>query len=183
MFTLPKSFFWWCVYGTENDDLVEHVQGFHKQSCPRGYVNHYVWLIFAEHIRHQERKRNFAAYENFIKTPDQIRELKSDESITLTNCIDPSMFESIISCTQDLGGFSFQTTDGENVSAFKLPSLPLKIGYSLEKCSQLLKGIAIKNSDTSLKMTATDFSDVREFFSYYFYGRIFSRRKVGFLAE
>ncbi|XP_066928482.1 uncharacterized protein [Clytia hemisphaerica] len=90
----------------------------------------------------------------------KIRELKSEESLSLTDCIDPSMFDMIISCTQDLGVFSYETVDGENVSAFKLPSLPLKIGYSLDKCSQLLKGISIKNGDSSLKMRATDFSDL-----------------------
>lgn len=90
----------------------------------------------------------------------KVRELKSNESLTLSSLIDPPMFESIIACTQDLGGFSFETVDGENLSAFKHPSLPLKIGYSLEKCSQLLKGLGIKNGDNSLKTRATDFSDV-----------------------
>ena len=73
----------------------------------------------------------------------KIKETERD----LTSFIKPEHFDDVVSCTKDLGGFSYQTCEGESVASFSSPSLPLKIGYTLEKCCSLLKGIGIKKKN------------------------------------
>ena len=90
----------------------------------------------------------------------KMKEVIKNEHLTLTDCIDAQHFDDIVACTQSLGGFKLQNADGENVASFETPSLPLKIGYSLEKCAVLLKGNAIKMKDQKMKERASDFVEV-----------------------
>ena len=85
--------------------------------------------------------------------------MKNSE-ISLTDAINAEYFDDIVTCTQELGGFKLQNNDGENVASFETPSLPLKIGYSLEKCAILLKGTSIKLKTPILKEKASDFLEV-----------------------
>ena len=47
---------------------------------------------------------------------------------------------------QELVGYSLRTLEGENVPAYTTSSFPLKVGYSLERCSLLLKELGIKQN-------------------------------------
>jgi len=87
-------------------------------------------------------------------------ELAEKSNSFLIDFIDVAYFDKFVTCTQDLGGFSLENNEGETLSSFKTPSLPLKIGYSLQKCLTLLKGLAIKQKDLQLKTKAYDFSEV-----------------------
>ena len=72
----------------------------------------------------------------------------------------PKYFDMVILCTKDLGGFSYQTNEGENVACFTTPSLPLKIGYSVEKCYVLAKGIGIKTNNSELISDSENFLEL-----------------------
>ena len=52
----------------------------------------------------------------------------------------------ILLCVQELVGYSLRTLEGENVPAYTTSSFPLKVGYSLERCSLLLKELGIKQN-------------------------------------
>ena len=47
-----------------------------------------------------------------------------------------------------------ETEKGEKVPSFAAPSNPLKIGYTLEKCACLFRGIGIKTRNVSLEENA-----------------------------
>lgn len=69
----------------------------------------------------------------------------------------PDTFDLLLSCTKELGGFSYQTTEGEKVACFSKSSFPLKIGYNLERCAMILRGIGIKTRKPDLLRNVEDF--------------------------
>ena len=90
----------------------------------------------------------------------KLREKRNEPDASLVDLVKPPNFDDFIACTQELGGFSLRNEDGENISYFATPSLPLKIGYSLEKCCSLLKGIGIKQKDPIMQLDAVQFQDL-----------------------
>lgn len=78
----------------------------------------------------------------------------------LVEFIDPKYFDEIVQCTKELGGYSLQDKNGEKIPSFSKPSLPLKMGYVLEKCCELVKGIAIKRNEEKLRQKAENFSNL-----------------------
>ena len=85
---------------------------------------------------------------------------KNKQGNSLVDFLKPDTFDLLLSCTKELGGFSYQTTEGEKVACFSKPSLPLKIGYSLEKCAMILKGIGIKTRKPYLIRNTEDFLEL-----------------------
>ena len=59
-----------------------------------------------------------------------------------------------------LGGYSMVDAEGDTVASFNKPSLPLKMGYTLDKCVQLVKGIAIKTKNAAHSGAKTQFQCV-----------------------
>ena len=49
------------------------------------------------------------------------------------------------------------TEEGEPVASFSSPSVPLKVGYTHQKCVGLLTGIGIKKWNVSIKENAVKF--------------------------
>ena len=72
----------------------------------------------------------------------------------------PEYFDAFINASKQLGEFSLATSEGENVACFSKPSLPLKIGYTVEKCAKLLKAMAIKRKDCEVEQNATRFNEL-----------------------
>ena len=71
----------------------------------------------------------------------------------------PKYFDMVILCFKNLVGFSYQTNKEGNGAWFITSSLPLKIGYYLEKCGVLTKGIGLKTNNSEL---ISDFENVLE---------------------
>ena len=90
----------------------------------------------------------------------EIRKKRQDKCGSLASYIKPECFDLIVTCTRELGGFRLETVNGESVANFETPSLPLKIGYSIEKCCSLLKGIGIKARDKLMQEDAADFLEL-----------------------
>jgi len=90
----------------------------------------------------------------------ELRSKSGNLNFSLTGFLKPEYFESFIECTKSLGGYSIQTKDGEPVSSFSTPSVPLKLGYTLEKCANLLRGKGIKTRDIDLENEASRFLDI-----------------------
>lgn len=89
-----------------------------------------------------------------------VREKQSLTDATLLDILQPEMFDTMVLCTKELGGFSMRTSEGENVAYFETPSLPLKIGYTLEKCCSIMKGIGIKTKNSQLIENANNFLEL-----------------------
>ncbi|XP_070576783.1 uncharacterized protein [Ptychodera flava] len=80
-----------------------------------------------------------------------MREVTNDDELTLTHCIDPQMFDKVIKGVQNVSGYD------EMNSAYKVPSLVMKLGKSLRKCGMICKGNAIKTEDQHLENKAQRF--------------------------
>lgn len=65
--------------------------------------------------------------------------------------LDPQYFDDIVQGTRELGGYSLTDRNGEKRPSFSKPSLPLKMGYAIDMCCEILKGIAIKRGDEVLR--------------------------------
>ena len=87
-----------------------------------------------------------------------------NESLNLTEELKfyfkPQYFDNVVDVAKQLGGFSMITNHGEHVACFKIPSLPLKIGYTVEKCASLLKAVGIKSGDKELEKNAVRFQEL-----------------------
>ena len=53
---------------------------------------------------------------------------KKKQGNNLVDFLKPDTFDLLLSCTKELGGFSYQTSEVEKVACFSKPTLPLKIG-------------------------------------------------------
>ena len=73
-----------------------------------------------------------------------LRSKENTNRITLIDVLIPEYFDMIVECAKELGTFSLKTKEGENEPYFEKPSLPLKIGYTLEKCCSLKRSMGIK---------------------------------------
>ncbi|XP_057291533.1 uncharacterized protein LOC130614143 isoform X3 [Hydractinia symbiolongicarpus] len=69
------------------------------------------------------------------------------DKISLIGFLQPQYFDAIMNCTKDLAGYSLKNEDGEAVPSFKIPSLPLKMGYALDTILMLLKGIGLREKN------------------------------------
>ena len=89
-----------------------------------------------------------------------LRQNTSNTKTSLMEFIHPQYFNEIVLATKTLGQYQMSTIEGEEVSIFKTPALPLKVGYTLDKCVQIFKGIAIKKGDKEMVRNAEDVSQL-----------------------
>ena len=87
----------------------------------------------------------------------QLKVVTSEEN-DLKGFILPRFFDVVVRATKLLGGYSLSTLEGEAISIFHIPALPLKIGYALDRCVQVCKGMGIKKGDTKLVENAERFA-------------------------
>ena len=80
-----------------------------------------------------------------------------DDNLSLSDIIKPEHFDAIVDATKELAGFEMVNNEGEFVPVFKTPSLPLLVGYVIEKCASLMHGIGIKSRDSSSCQDAKNF--------------------------
>ena len=86
-----------------------------------------------------------------------IRKKTNNTALWLSDILRPEHFDTVIDATKELGRYNMQNDDGEIVPTFSIPSLPLLIGYALEKCASLMNGIGIKSKDQVCVTNAKDF--------------------------
>ena len=96
------------------------------------------------------------------KLVQKVRLLTGKDTASLEDFLKPEYFETIITASKSLGQFTMTTEEGEPVPAFAKPSIPLKIGYTLEKCACLLRGIGIKTRDLGIEEDAARFGKLFE---------------------
>ncbi|XP_071491977.1 uncharacterized protein [Diadema antillarum] len=84
-----------------------------------------------------------------------------DQPVTLNQCIDGKMFDVVVEATHQLCVAAEETTMS-GMPMTKSPSLGLHIGYSLIKCCNLKRGIAIRLGDQRMRREADDFKDLYE---------------------
>ena len=98
---------------------------------------------------------------NYVR--QKIRELarlmlimkKNKCNLQLKDCIDPAMFNQVVTAVKSLCGCNEQ-------AHFEKASLSLKLGHSLKKCAELLKSQALQNGDEALKKKSSDFIELYE---------------------
>ena len=86
-----------------------------------------------------------------------VREAPKNENLTMKNLICPEYFDSVVSLTKAIGGFKLETKEGEPIPSFTTPSIPLKVGYTISKCAELLRGKAIKTRNSENEEAAERF--------------------------
>ena len=87
-----------------------------------------------------------------------LRQNTSKENGSMMEYIQPQYFDEIVNATKILGEYQMSTTEGEAISMFKTPALPLKIGYTFDKCVQIFKGISIKKGNQEMVKNAENVS-------------------------
>lgn len=76
-----------------------------------------------------------------------LRSLKGEiEGPSLADFLKPELFDLVVSGVMKLA----QKTEGSNGSEYGVPSLSLKLGHSLKKCILILRGMALRQRDSSL---------------------------------
>ena len=83
--------------------------------------------------------------------------VNEEDSLDLMSFLSPKYFDDIIRCTKKLGCYKIIKGDGERVPSFEKASLPLKMGYSLVCCVELMRRIAIERNDSTLEQQANRF--------------------------
>ena len=89
-----------------------------------------------------------------------LRTKLSKPKLTMKEMISPLNFDNIVEATKEIGGFTMVNSEGEFVPSFATPSVPLMLGYALEKCVSLYRGIGIKTSDQKIIKDSVDFLEL-----------------------
>ena len=66
-------------------------------------------------------------------------------------------FGEVCETVKSLAGFH---RSKENLNAFELPSLALRIGHNLVKCADMKRGMAIRQNDEAMKQDSNDYLDL-----------------------
>lgn len=77
-----------------------------------------------------------------------------NECVSLTQVLHGKYFDPLLTATEKLCSV---TIDEHRRHSFENPSIGLKVGYSLLKCAHLKKGLALRQSDTSMATEADTF--------------------------
>ena len=86
-----------------------------------------------------------------------MRKKLTKPELCLEDVLKPDYFDPIVEATKEVGGYTMINNEGEIVPSFSTPSLPLLIGYALEKCVSLYRGIGIKVNDKTVLDNAKNF--------------------------
>lgn len=86
----------------------------------------------------------------------QLRESAGLPDGNLDAFIDPLYFQNVVSSAKHIAGFS------EKTHLFTTPSLALKLGHSLKKCSKIIKGNALQSGDEGLLKKSVSFGELYE---------------------
>ena len=83
----------------------------------------------------------------------QLRETDASPNSSLSDFIKPGRFDDVVSAVKSISKFQFE----KGVQGVATPSLSLKIGHSLKKCVNILRGHALRAKDKVLEEDADSF--------------------------
>ena len=83
----------------------------------------------------------------------QLRETDASPNSSLSDFIKPGRFDDVVSAVKKISKFQFE----KGVQDVATPSLSLKIGHSLKKCVNILRGHALRAKDKVLEEDADNF--------------------------
>ena len=89
-----------------------------------------------------------------------LRKNDNNSNKALKEFMKPVNFDLIVKCTKEIAGYSQKNADGEFLPTFKIPSLPLKIGFALSSIFMLLKGLALRIKEPEVIEDATNLSQL-----------------------
>jgi hypothetical protein len=81
---------------------------------------------------------------------------KNPDIRSLDICIDPKKFNEVVESVRLLCGYD------ESTRTYKIPSLALKIGYSLKGCARILQATGLKDGRKDLQKRAKEFAQLCE---------------------
>ena len=90
----------------------------------------------------------------------KLKELRKDVKGGLIQWIKPEHFDATCACKKDLAGHEVHNEDGERLSCFTTPSLPLKIVYALDSVASLVHGYGLRQNDDSIVKSANGFQQL-----------------------
>ena len=88
----------------------------------------------------------------------QLRAKDASPASQLSDFIKPGRFDDIVSAVKSISKFHFE----KGVQNVATPSLSLKIGHSLKKCINILRGHALRRKDTILEEDVNNFEKLIE---------------------
>ncbi|XP_071833308.1 uncharacterized protein [Apostichopus japonicus] len=84
----------------------------------------------------------------------EYRQLTGESNASLTDLIDPKKFVAVVNATRQTSGFDADS------HLYETPSLALKIGHSLKKSAEILKGDALMKGDFDLEKRSKAFIEL-----------------------
>ena len=88
----------------------------------------------------------------------ELRQTQVIPDATLSDFIKPGKFDDIIAAVKSLSKFHLK----EGTQDVATPSLPLKVGHSLKKCVNIIRGYALRRKDKDLQEDANNFQKLLE---------------------
>ena len=89
----------------------------------------------------------------------KLRDLTGNEDADLAKFLKPEMFDKVVDATKEICGFA-QAKENDHLSSFEKPGLALKLGYSLKRCAELLRGFALRKKDKDMKEDVESFVEL-----------------------
>ncbi|XP_068694511.1 uncharacterized protein [Montipora foliosa] len=110
--------------------------------------------------KHGEKQNNFVSQKmrELARLLLQLRKTSVNADANLSDFIKPQEFDVVVSAVKALSKFQFD----DGVHQVATPSLALKIGHSLKKCVNVLRGHALRRKDDSLLEDVDNFEKLIE---------------------
>ncbi|XP_068712639.1 uncharacterized protein [Montipora foliosa] len=110
--------------------------------------------------KHGEKQNNFVSQKmrELARLLLQLRKTSFNADANLSDFIKPQEFDVVVSAVKALSKFQFD----DGVHQVATPSLALKIGHSLKKCVNVLRGHALRRKDDSLLEDVDNFEKLIE---------------------
>lgn len=116
-----------------------------------------VILMFGNSIVEKAGERKASVVSNKMRELGRLRRVINEEvDGTLKDFLDPTHFDLVIRSVRKLCGFHRK----EKETRAETPSLGLKLGYTLRKCAQILKGVGLREKNEDIIKNAHYFLEL-----------------------
>lgn len=109
--------------------------------------------LFMRH-GHSNRENMRAKLREMGRLINELKTFDALKNATLADCLKPKWFKTVITAVRSLAKFD------QKAMKYKHPSVAIKLGHTIRKCCQILKGQGIETSDKQLTKDAGQFLDL-----------------------
>lgn len=141
-------------------DVIKLIQGMKDDDVRKAILKDPILLKLASklYVRHGNAKTYLisARLREMGRVVAHLQTSLGKFSTSLIDYLKPRMFRTVVRAVRSVAGFD------EKSLIYKHPSVGIKIGHTLRKCCQIVKGQAIETSDKELAEDARQFEDLCE---------------------